>query len=183
MHAVTRLVRAALIAALVVGLLPAAGAAAKAKETTYEAPYKQGPEGSGAGGFTYGNPDDGRVFIGRMYPVFNPISCGPGGGFSKLQVKHGVKKKGKFSTVSVDFTDAAIDPYTFVTVAVKNKKGDWLASGRQRGPIVGSGTLETEVFGKLPKKGKVTILFGLEMASACPQLNGGSARFTQVTVK
>ena len=180
MHAAARIVRIAVVAALVAALLPAGGAAAAGKAKTYGAPYEAGPAGGDRWSMQHAGTD-GRVIVGRMYPIFNPISCAPGGSMAKLQVTHKVTRGMK--SVTADFSDAALDQYSFVTVAVKDAKGRWLASARQRGPLVGSGAVKAAMFGKVTRGQKVTIQFGLEAASACPNASGAMARFTQVTVK
>ena len=181
MNAVTRIVRILVVAALVGALLPMGGAGAAGKGSTYEAPYKEGPTGGDQWSMQQANAEDGRIIVGRMYPIFNPISCAPGGSMAKLQVIHKAGKKVR--AVTADFTDAALDQYSFVTLAVKDSKGNWLASTRQRGPIAGGGDLTAKMFGKVRKGEKLTVQFGLEAASACPNATGAMARFTQVTVK
>lgn len=181
MQTAPRIIRIVLLTVLVVALVPGGGAGAAAKNKTYGAPYKEGPTAGDQWSMQRANAEDGRIFVGRLYPIFNPISCAPGGSMAKLQVKHKVTKKMK--SVSVDFTEAALDHYSFVTVAVKGAKGRWLASYRLRGPILGEGTVEAPVFGKVKRGKRVTIQFGLESASACPNASGAMARFTQVTVK
>ena len=171
---------AALLLVLSLVLVPGAHAAGKGKKV-YSAPYQEGPTAGDQWAMSTANTDDGRIFVGRAYPIFNPISCAPGGGMAKLQVTHKVTKK--ISKVSAAYDFAAVDPYTFVTLSVRTKKGKWLAGTRQRGPIVGSGVIEAPLFDGSPKRGKkVLVQFGLEMASACPQVNGGSAQFTEITV-
>jgi hypothetical protein len=180
MHAVTRSVRIAVVVALIGALLPVGGAGAAAKDKTYGAPYSEGPTGGDQWSMQQANAEDGRIFVGRLYPIFNPISCAPGGSMAKLEVVH--KVTGKTRSVVADFTDAGLDQYSFVTLAVKSAKGKWLASTRQRGPLVGDGSVTAKLFGKVRKGQKVTIQFGLEAASACPNASGATARFTQITV-
>ena len=180
MQSVSRLGRLAVVAALVVALLPAGGSLAVAKGKSYTAPYKEGPTAGDQWAMSSATPDDGRILIGRAYPIFNPISCAPGGAMAKLTIKH--KVTGKLKSVTADFTEAAFDGYTFATVAVKDAKGKWLASDRVRGPLAGDGSVTAKLFDTAKRGDVVTIHFGMEMASACPNLGGGTARFTQVTV-
>jgi hypothetical protein len=181
MQAVARIVRLLVVAALVGALLPAGGAVAAGKAKTYAAPYKEGPTAGDQWSMQNASADDGRIMVGRIYPIFNPISCSPGGSMAKLQVRHKVTRRMK--TVTADFTEAGVDPYSFVTVAVKDKKGRWLASSRQRGPLVGDGSVTAKVFDQVKRGQTVLIQFGLEAASACPNASGAMARFTQITVK
>lgn len=172
--------RTAVLAA-VLSLLLTSGAVAAEPLATYEPPFTAGPSGGDSFSYRNANAEDGRIIVGRAYPVYNPIQCGPGGGWARLQVTHTVTEP--ISGVSATFTDALVDPYTFVTVAVRDADGDWLASARQRGPITDGGTISAALSAKSPKAGEVvTIQFGLDMASACPHVNGGTARFTTITV-
>lgn len=181
MNAVTRIIRIVVVAALVGALLPIGGAGAAGKAKTYGAPYEEGPTGGDQWSMQQANAADGRIMVGRVYPIFNPISCAPGGSMAKLQVIH--KVTGKVRNVTADFAEAGLDQYSFVTLAVKDSKGKWLASTRQRGPIAGGGTITAKMFGKVRRGEKLTVQFGLEAASACPNASGAMARFTQVTVK
>lgn len=180
MNAVARIIRIAVVAALVAALLPG-GALAAGKAKTYAAPYDEGPTAGDRWSMQQANAEDGRIVVGRVYPIFNPISCAPGGSMAKLQVTH--KVSGKVRSVTADFVDAGLDQYSFVTVAVKDTKGTWLASTRQRGPIMGAGSVTAKMFGKVRKGQKLIVQFGLEAASACPNATGAMAKFTQITVK
>lgn len=181
MNAATRIIRIAIVAALVGALLPIGGAGAAGKGKTYGAPYQEGPTGGDRWSMQQANAEDGRIIVGRVYPIFNPISCAPGGSMAKLQVVH--KVTSRVRAVTADFTDAGLDQYSFITVAVKDAKGKWLASTRLRGPLVGGGSVTAKMFGKVRKGQKLTVQFGLEAASACPNATGAMAKFTQVTVK
>jgi hypothetical protein len=181
MKAALRIIRIALVAALVVSLVPALGAGAAGKAKTYAAPYKAGPTAGDQWSMQNANAEDGRVIVGRAYPIFNPISCDPGGSMAKLQVVH--KATGAVKKVTADFTEAGLDQYSFVTLAVKDAKGNWVASTRQRGPLAGDGSLTARFFEDVGKGDKITVFFGLEAASACPNVSGAMARFTQITVE
>ncbi|MPY99262.1 MAG: hypothetical protein GEU97_14920 [Actinophytocola sp.] len=167
---------------LVMALLPAHSVQATEQETTYGPPYEAGPEDGGTGSYRSANPEDGRVVVARIYPVYNPIQCAPGGAHAKLVVEHTVTST--MSTVVAEFTDAVLDPYTFVTLAIRDQDGEWLASNRVRGPLQGEGEpLEAALFGNSPEPGEtVEVHFGLEQASGCPQANFGAATFTRITV-
>src|SRR5688500_14924625 len=91
---------AALVLVLSLTLVP--GAHAKGKATSYTAPFKAGPTSGDQWAMSNANPEDGRVIIGRMYPIFNPISCAPGGAMAKLQVVHKVTSSMKQVTVTYD---------------------------------------------------------------------------------
>ena len=180
MKAVVRSIRVVVLVVLVVALVPAAGPGAAGKGKSYAAPFQEGPVGGDRWSMQNANPEDGRVIVGRMYPIFNPISCAPGGSMAKLQVTHKVTSAVKKVTAS--FADAGLDQYSFATLAVKDAKGNWLASTRKRGPLVGSGEVTAKLFEKVSKGDKLTVQFGLEAASACPNASGAMAQFTEVVV-
>lgn len=170
---------------VMMALLPAitqATAQAAEDETTYQPPYAVGPDDGGTGSYRSADPEGGRVIVARINPVYNPIQCAPGGAHAKLVVEHTVTSA--MSTVTAEFTDAVVDPYTFVTLAVRDIGGEWLASTRVRGPITGDGEpLTAELFGASPEPGEtVEVHFGLEQASGCPQANFGTATFPRITV-
>ena len=169
------------VVAAVLSLMLTSGAVAAGTETTYQPPYAAGPQGGDSFSQRSANTADGRVFVARAYPIFNPIQCGPGGAFARLQVDHTITSA--ITKVSATFSEAAVDPYTFVSLAIRDSKGNWLASTRTRGPIVDGGTITANLFKPSPKAGQVvTVQFGLDMASACPHVNGGTAKFTSITV-
>jgi hypothetical protein len=176
-------VLAGMVAALALAL---AGVPAGADNgATYGPPFDEGPVGGGQGSFTQAD-DDGRIVLARIYPAPGPLNCPPGGAYAKYQVNHTLT--GPISTVSAEFTEALVDPFVFAVLSARTADGEWLGSTQQRGPTVLDGTLELE----LPQEAfaadglttgdVLTIQFGLEMASACPHANFGTARFTQITV-
>jgi hypothetical protein len=167
--------------AAVLSLMLTSGAVAADTSATYTPPFAAGPQGGDSFSHRSANTEDGRVLVGRAYPVFNPIQCGPGGAFARLQVNHTITAP--ITKVSATFTEALVDPYTFVSVALRDAKGNWLASTRTRGPITEGDTITANLFKASPQAGQVvTVQFGLDMASACPHVNGGTARFTTITV-
>ena len=180
MKSALHIIRIALVVALVVALVPAGGAGAAGKGKTYAAPYKAGPTAGDQWSMQNADPDSGRIIVGRAYPIFNPISCAPGGSMAKLQVAH--KVTGAVKKVTASFANAGLDQYSFATLAVKDAKGNWLASTRQRGPLAGSGELTAKLFEKVTKGETLTVQFGLEAASACPNASGAMAQFTEIAV-
>src|SRR5687768_1834424 len=97
------------------------GAVAADTSKTYQPPFAAGPQGGDSFSYRSANTADGRVLVGRAYPVFNPIQCGPGGAFARLQVDHTITSP--ITKVSATFTDAVVDPYTFVSLALRDSKG------------------------------------------------------------
>lgn len=174
---------AGLIAALALGLV---GAPASADgETSYAPPYDEGPSGGDAVSHSQ-RSDDGRIAIVRATPHPGGISCPGDGAFAKWQVDH--ELTGPVETITVQYSEAAIDPFVFVLLSARRADGEWLGSEQVRGPLVGDGevalTLDPALFddGTLAPGEVLTIQFGLEMASACPHVNAGTARFTELTV-
>jgi plastocyanin len=155
--------------------------------TTYSAPYAEGPTSGDS--WTRGATDaeSGRITVGRAYPVPGVISCTGGNAQRKFQIEHQLTRP--LREVTVDFAEAAVDNYAWITVAVKDADGEWLAKTSLRGPVVDSGSLTAPIFDNLPEDlvpevgETVTIQFGIELASACANAQAGSARFTEVTVR
>lgn len=184
--ACTTPVRPAQMRTLVVVLLAAASLTAFAngdESTTYTPPFAEGPSGGDEYNLLIADPQ-GRVTAGRAYPQPGGISCAGEAGFVKLEVDHAPTNP--VETVSVAFTEAAIDSYTFAVAAVRDANGAYLGSHQFRGPVGGDGTLEVPVEWPAGDPAfaldRVTIEFGLQLSGACPSVDGGTLRFTQVTV-
>ena len=116
------------------------------------------------------------------------IATGPGGAYARYEVEHTLT--GPVSAVTADFTEPAVDQFVFAVLSVRDADGRWLGSAQQRGPLlVEDGSLGVDLDPALfagedgLEAGDVLrIQFGLEMASACPHVNGGTVRFTQLSV-
>jgi hypothetical protein len=173
--------RRAALALLVVLACALPATAQDPEPTTYVPPFAEGPTAGDDFNLSYADGTEGRLLLGRAYPVFNPISCAPGGGAATFEITHPVS--GAFDRITAAFTEAAVDSYVFVTLSARTADGQWLASTRQRGPLVMSGELTAPLLRELPEDTEaIVIRFGLEVASACPHVNGGTVRFTSVTV-
>lgn len=160
---------AALLALSVAGADPA----------TYAPPFTAGPSGGDA--FNYRSVDpQGRITVLRAYPQPGAFNCGGAGGWATFVVSH--PASGSEGAVGVLYADAVWDGYTWLTVLVRDGDGSWLGSAQVRGPGVGDGTMIVEL-DRAPAAGtQMTIQFGIQVASACPNVNGGTARFTAVSV-
>lgn len=176
MRSVRRLVP--LVAAL---LLIGAGSALAASRQ-YSPPFAPGPSGGDEWNYLDADAEGGRVTVLRFYPhPGNVVGCGGRGGYANLEVLH--KVTGRIGAVTVAHEDSAWDAYSFVTVLVKTAGGRWLGARKLRGPGNGAGEIEVPIVGGTPRKGStIRIQFGLELASACPSVGGGSIGFTSVTV-
>lgn len=160
------------------GLVPGARAATPT--------WAQGP----SGGDQYNvvnqaDPATGRVTIGRLGLSPGVIGCPGLGGFNSLQTTVPVTAATK--SVTISFADTAISAYTFVTGVVRPAGGDSLGSIYTRGPIANTGAITIPFTVPTDDKGNATIssvqvLAGLAVSSACPNVDGGTIRFTDLTV-
>ena len=160
---------------LAVLLLVAAGGGAK----TFKPPFLLGPKGGDRFNYVSANPD-GQVTAIRMYP-FPPggVRCSGSAGWANLRVEHATREA---RSLRVSYTDAAVDPYTFISVTAKIGD-DYIGAKKIRGPILGDGTVAVPL--RWPAgdaRRNVKVLFGLELTSACPAFDGGHVQFTKVTL-
>ncbi len=170
-----RLAAAALVAAAL-AVMPAADATTTKTYTT----FKLGPQGGDAWSY-HSASTDGNVAVMRAYPIVGVIGCGEGAPYAKLIVNH--RATHQLRTVTASFTNAAVDPYTFVSVGVHDRKGRWYGVRKVRGPLSGDGTATLRVdrqAGRFPQD--LVVEIGLEMSGACPSADGGMLKFTQVRV-
>ena len=165
-------------AVAVVGLLalPASSTAAPAK--TYKAPFAIGPAGGDSDGYASADPE-GRVTVFRMYPAPGPINCPGAGHFANLKVVHKVTAPVHKVTAAYDMT--LVDPYVHVSVSVRDATGRFIGNAKPAG-ATGSGNIVVPVRWDKTVRGPLQILFGLEIATACPHVDGGTINFTSVTV-
>jgi len=158
-------------------VVPASGHAA---QKTIQPPYAAGDQG----GDTYNNISadkaTGDMRIVRYYPI--PTSTGLGcdgkAGFANFQVTYVAETPVK--TVTVAYDNAVVDPYTWVNVGVR--QGETFIRSTPaplRGPLLGSGTITQTL--EVPTAGSLTVWFGMQLASACPNIGGGLLRFTSVS--
>ena len=157
-------------------------ASAGTRTQTYSPPFKRGAQGGDSFNLVYSDPSSGRVMVARGYPFFNPFSCGGSrGGWVTLRVP--VRARARISSVEVDFTDALVDSYSFVTASVR-RGGRYLGSREREGPIGGSGRIVVPLDqGTAPKGSRVRMDFGVATPSACPNFEIAEARFTRVVVR
>lgn len=166
------------VAAAALAAVTLAGAPASAIGE-FRPPYANGPQGGDSSNFMQRDAASGRITVLRAYPQPGAFNCGGAGGFSSWRVT--APATGSETAVVVSFADAAFDSYTWVAVLVRSAAGDWLGGVHARGPRAGSGTVTVPLAG-VPSSGTMSIQFGIEVASACPSLDGGTARFAAVTL-
>jgi hypothetical protein len=178
--AVVRKTRFAIVALLALTLLiPATG---HATTTEYVAPYAMGPQGGDANNYFDVHPDTGRMTVLRVQAagISGGLGCGGSGGFSNFAVAH---PDAGATAVTVSFSDALVDPYTFIHLSVR-QGSSFLGSASVQGPIVSGVVGASSLTLTLPEAstGPIDIWFGIQVTSACPNIDGGTATFTSVAV-
>ena len=169
--------RRALAAALIaVGLLAIPSGAAPAK--TYTAPFALGPSGGDNDGYASADPE-GRVTVFRVYPAPGPINCPGAGHYATLKVVH--KLTGPVRKVTAAYDQALVDPYVHVTVGVRDATGRWIGLVKPAG-LMDSGNIVVPVRWDNSVRGPLQVIFGLEVATACPHADAGTINFTSVAV-
>ena len=170
-----------LTAVLALAALVTAGPATAGSHRVYHAPFKVGP--SGGDSFSYHSAgSDGTVTVARAYPVPGAINCTKGGPYAKLLVLHRATRPVRSITVTYD--SAMVDPFTFVMLGLRDGHRRWFGSATQRGMVAGNGviTLHPDLRqGRMPRT--LTIEFGLQQSSACPNVDEGTIHFSSVEVR
>jgi hypothetical protein len=151
---------------------------AGARADTSGPPFQPGPAGGDQFNYKSADGASGRVTLVRVYPQPGSFNCSGEGGYATFIVQRDSTMAP--SSVDVSFTEAVLDGYTWITGLVRDPTTKtWYGGGKIRGPLTGDGTLHLGLTGA----GTATeIVFGLEVASACPNIDGGTVRFTSVTV-
>jgi hypothetical protein len=169
-------VLAAAVAA--VGLLAVPTSSTAAPSKTYVAPFAIGPAGGDSDGFASADPQ-GRVTVFRAYPMVGVINCPGAGHYATLKVVH--KPTGPVRKVTAAYDQTLVDPYVHVSVGVRDATGRWIGLTKPAG-LTGSGNVVVPVRWDSTVRGPLQITFGLEVATACPHVDGGTINFTSVTV-
>ncbi len=150
--------------------------------TVYTPPFAAGPSGGDQYNLVQ-TSEDGRITVGRAYPVPSAIGCSGRAGYASFEITH--TAAAPVVEVTVDHTEAAVDPYTFLSVNVIDDDGRFLGSGKLRGLLVGDGHVDVPVSWPAEPEFRardVRIQVGLELTSACPAVDGGTLRVPTVTV-
>ena len=159
---------------LIVLQVPSSAASAK----TYVAPFAAGPSGGDELSY-HSAAQDGRVVVARAYPLVGPISCPGGGAYANLLVTH--TPTAPVRKVTAAYTEAVVDPYVYLSVGVRYATGTWIGSTKIAGAN-GSGVVNVPVRWDSRVRRPLQVVFGLELSTACPHADGGTVRFTSVTV-
>jgi hypothetical protein len=171
----------AMLAVIAIVLVQAGSASAGTKAQTYKPPFHKGAHGGDQWNYVYGDPSSGQVAVFRAYPIFNPFTCGGSrGGWVTLRVP--VKVTQKIASVEIDYSNAMVDTYSFVTATVQ-RGGAYIGSKDVRGPLLGSGKVNVPIdLGTAPPGSIVDVNFGVLLSSSCPNFGEAEAQFTQVVV-
>jgi len=147
---------------------------------TFTPPFKLGPSGGDRWNYVSADPG-GDVTTIRAYPLPPQLTqCTGSAGWANLRAVH--KTRVPQRSVSVSYTDALVDPYTFVTATAKIGNR-YIGSKKIRGPITGDGTVTFPIAWPRGTAARTVVVdFGLELTSACPAVDGGHASFTKVVI-
>ena len=144
-------------------------------------PYQAGPQGGDQFNVVQADPSQGRITIARAYPEPGAFNCAGNGGYAYFLVRPTLQAA--TSSVSVGWDDqTAFDSYTWVDVFIRDASGTALGSGQVRGPVVGAGSITVPLSATQAVGSVISVEFGLLVASACPNVDGGSVHFTSVSV-
>jgi len=185
-------IKKAILLIAAVGVAGVAGIpTAQANGTTYRAPYQAGPSGgtAGDGGLerTHSSvdPATGTVSVFQASVVPGPVGCAATGPMAYLQVQHPIN--GDEDKVLIAYDDATLSQYSWLKVNVYAPvDGETIAIGSfaQRGQKVAEdGNIVVALDDVALEPGStMTINFGIEVGSACPNVDGGTVKFPTVAV-
>ena len=140
--------------------------------------FTPGPSGGDGQNYKSADPATGRVTVIRHNPAPGAVNCGGSGGYAYLQA---ARTSNGADTIVVRYAEAVVDPYTWISVEVLDGAGRWVGSARSRGPIVTpEGVIEVGLDEPVTS---VIVNVGLQVASACPNVDGGTVRFTSVAAQ
>lgn len=169
---------------LVALLLVAARAQGDPRDlATYEPPYAEGSSGGDSSNLLHSD-DEGRIVVARAHPRPSFLSCAAYAGWQNFRITHEATEA--FGNVRIALADVVVDPYTFLSVSVHDAAGEFIGSAKVRGPLT---ALEHGLDVPITWNGDgfepqtVQLEFGLELTSACPSADAGTARFTAVTLQ
>jgi hypothetical protein len=172
------------LAALVIAV-PSLG---HAETKTYTPAWQIGPSNQGVDqqNSYMLDPATGQMTVLRVGASANigGLGCagrGPYASFEKVETTTGVIK-----SVKVHYDNALIDPYTFISFQAY-QNGHFVGTREVRGPLLGAGdlTIDLSKHGNITSDitGPLTLWFGLNVPSACPNFDGGTLTFSSLTVE
>jgi hypothetical protein len=161
-------------------IMVAVAPAADAKQRTYgKSSYRDGPSGGDGENYIRRDRSLAWITVVRANPVAGAFNCSGTGGFATFDLTHVARSPVK--SVVLSYSDSVLDSFTWMKLSVL-VRGMYVGTVSARGPVAGNGTLVFRMLKALPAGRAYTIRFGLEVASACPNVDGGSAMFPAVSV-
>jgi hypothetical protein len=147
---------------------------------TVAPPWAEGPQGGDQYNHFTRNTASGELQVLRVNPagISGGLGCGGTGGFSYF--KHAVTSGDPVTSVEVFYKDAIVDPYTWMK-AVIVKDGAYVGRADTRGPVLGNGSIDVRLSSAVAPPFEVR--FGIEVASACPNIDGGRAIFDRLWIQ
>ena len=140
--------------------------------------FEAGPSGGDGQNYKSVDPATGRVTVVRHNPAPGAVNCGGSGGYAYLKA---ARPSDGARAIVVGYAEAVVDPYTWISVEVLDGSGRWVGSARERGPIAAlEGTITVPLDEPVTS---VIVHVGLQVASACPNVDGGTVRFTSVAAQ
>ena len=151
---------------------------ARAATTSFPPPYKAGPQGGDANNYYSSDPSTGDMTVVRvaLQGPSGGLGCGGSAGFSNFAID--TTAPDALKSVTVHYKQATIDPYTWINVGVL-QDGHYVNTEVRRGILAAEdGAVTVSLSGA--HAGPITVWFGLQTASACPNVDGGRATFSSV---
>ncbi|HYI44520.1 MAG TPA: hypothetical protein VE174_03540 [Actinomycetota bacterium] len=184
-----KLLRRLASVSLVLGLVasglvatPAGGQQAKRQVIQKKPPYKMGPTGGDEFNEIQADPDSGRISIVRLYPEPGPVGCPDShAAWANFKVVQKLKKR-RIRHITARYGDFEADGYTWLTITVR-QRGESIGYRSLQGPAAAQGGVLRAKLWKWPRKGKLTVLFGLQVSSNCPQGEASSVSIPQVNFR
>jgi hypothetical protein len=178
-----------LLIPLVVGLIasglldaPAEGQKGGRQIIHKKPPYKMGPTGGDEFNEIQADPDSGRISIVRLYPEPGPVGCPDShAAWANFKVVQKLKKR-RIRHITARYGDFEADGYTWLTITVR-QKGESIGHRSLQGPAAAEGGVLRAKLWKWPRKGKLTVLVGLQVSSNCPQGEASSVSIPQVNFR
>lgn len=169
------------MAAALLGATPATGQADKRLVVRKKPPYRMGPQGGDRFNEISANRETGEITIMRAYPNPGPFGCPDShAGWANFKVKQRLKRR--LRHVAVKYEDYDGDGYTFLTVTVKRGKRSIGFRSLQGPAVAESGTLRAKLR-RWPRRGRIRVLFGLQISSSCPQGEAATVTMPQVNIR
>ena len=172
---------AVVVAAGLLGASPATGQGKKRQVARKKPPFELGPQGGDQYNEISADRETGRIEIMRAYPNPGPFGCPDShAGWANFKVRQRLKRRLRHVAVKYENYDG--DGYTFLTVTVKRGKRSIGFRSLQGPAVAESGRLRAKLR-KWPRKGKIRVLFGLQVSSSCPQGEAATVTMPQVNIR